>query len=147
MSLFGRPTDPFQQAINVQSCHNTALRQYRIAVRSSNVRTRQHALRSHHIYLKQLLDNEAGYETDLFKSLKHIEEVVQKWSALYKAGDRKGAQKAVEPIYMEFRDTCHTREFEKLSEPEQDELLLDICLAYNRLNGSSQDSTALRGQL
>lgn len=146
MSLFGRPTDPFQQAINVQSCHNSALRQYRIAVRSSNVRTRQRALRSHHIYLKQLLDNEAGYETDLFKSLSHIEEVVHKWAVLYKAGDRKGAQKAVEPIYMEFRDTCHTKEFGQLGEAAQDELLLDICLAYNRLNGSSQDCT-LRGQL
>lgn len=147
MSLFGRPTDPFQQAINVRACHNAALRKYRLAVRSSDSHTRQSALRSHHVYLKQLLDNEAGYDTDLFKSLSHIEEVVKQWTTLYHDGNREGAEKVVEPIFLEFRDTCHTRAFASLTSAEQDELLLDICLAYNRLRGSTKEFAALRGQL
>lgn len=137
MSLFGRPTDPFQHMINLRSCHSAAHMQFKHCMASTDEQTRQEALRRHHNYLKSLLDEAAGHDTDLFKSLAHIEKVVSTWTTHFRQGDRKAAQASCEAIAFEFRDTCATKGFRELIQKERNELLLDICLAYELAMGTT----------
>lgn len=136
--MSGRPIDPFQQLMNVRCAHEAAHNMFRGQMMSSDPETRQTALGNHHLYLKQLLDEQAGYETDLFKCLKHIERVIGQWSELYRQGKRREAQQVCEAIAFEFRDTCLTPAFRDLGQKERNELLLDICLAYEKDMGATQ---------
>lgn len=111
---------------------------FRGQMKSSDPETRQTALGKHHLYLKQLLDEQAGYETDLFKCLKHIETAIEQWSELYHQGKRQEAQQVCEAIAFEFRDTCMSPAFRDLGIKERNELLLDVCLAYEKDMGASQ---------
>lgn len=136
-SMFGRPIDPFQHLMNISACHEAAHSRFRHAIATSTVETRQNALTNHHLYLKQLLDEEAGYETDLFKCLKHINSAVDLWIVSFREGDRSQAQIAVKGIPFGFRDTCITTKFRELSKTEQNELLFDICLSFEAEMGTT----------
>ncbi|AOW00568.1 hypothetical protein B0I72DRAFT_8541 [Yarrowia lipolytica] len=137
-SMFGRPIDPFQHLMNMRCAHEAAHNRFRTQMSSSDPEVRQTGLSNHHLYLKQLLDEQAGYETDLFKCLKHIDRAVAQWTELYRLGKRSEAQRVCNSIAFEFRDTCMTLGFRALSQKEKNELLLDICLAYEEDMGANQ---------
>lgn len=79
--MFGRPIDPFQHLMNMRCAHEAAHNRFRTQMSSSDPEVRQTGLSNHHLYLKQLLDEQAGYETDLFKCLKHIDRAVAQWTS------------------------------------------------------------------
>ncbi|KAG5356429.1 hypothetical protein CJU89_6174 [Yarrowia sp. B02] len=139
--MFGRPIDPFQHLMNIRCAHDAAHNRFRAQMASSDPETRQTGLHNHHRYLKQLLDEQAGYETDLFKCLKHINRAIVQWTELYRQGNRAEALLVCDSIAFEFRDTCMASGFRALSPKEQNELLLDICLAYEKDMGGTQLSS------